>query len=165
MTIHMRFIALVLLLCGLAVPQPAIAALTQSAPPSQLSDDSLRQMLDGLGLEPKALSKGYLIVIKRDSWTYNIQLVLSADRSKLGMNANLGIIEDADSVTASQWKALMEANGSIEPSFFYFDADKKKLYLHRVLDNRGLTAAYVRSQIDTFISDMKSTADLWKFTT
>jgi hypothetical protein len=144
-----------------ALPAAQTAA---AAPPGQLTDDTLRTMLDGMGLEPKPLSKGFLIAIKRDTWTYNMQFVLSANKDKLGMNANLGMIEDADSVTAAQWKALMISNGNIEPSVFYYDPDHKKLYLHRVLDNRCLTPAYLRSQIENFISDMKSTADLWKFT-
>ncbi len=145
---------------------PAVEASqgTPVAAPSQLNNDSLRQMLDGMGLEPKALSKGYLIAIKRDTWTYNMQLVLSENQEKLGMNANLGIVEDPDAVTAAQWKALMISNGDIEPSFFYFDAKTKKLYLHRVLDNRSIAPAFLRSQIENFISNMKGTADLWKFT-
>ncbi len=151
---------------GMCPSMHALAASqgTAVAASGQLSDDGLRQMLNGMGLEPKALSKGFLIAIKRDTWTYYIQLVLSENKEKLGMNSNLGIVENPDSVTAAQWKALMVANGDIEPSFFYFDAATKKLYLHRVLDNRGLTPAYVRSQIDTFISNLRSTADLWKFT-
>ncbi|MBZ5533701.1 MAG: hypothetical protein LAO20_19905 [Acidobacteriia bacterium] len=137
---------------------------TSAAAPNQLTNDSLRQMLDGMGLEPKALSKGYLIVIKRDTWTYNMQLVLSENQEKLGFNANLGIVENPDAVTAAQWKALMISNGDIEPSFFYFDAKTKKLYLHRVLDNRAITPAFLRGQIENFVGNMKSTADLWKFT-
>jgi len=45
-----------------------------------------------------------------------------------------------------------------------FDAKTKKLYLHRVLDNRSITPAFLRSQIENFVGNMKSTADLWKFT-
>lgn len=132
--------------------------------PAQLSNDTLRQMLDGMGYEPKAISKGFLVVIKRDAWTCNIQLVLSDNKSKLGMNANLGLVKDPDRVAAAQWKALMAVNRDIDPSFFYFDADSKKLFLHRSIDNRGLTPAYMRSQIEAFVENMKSTAELWKFT-
>src|ERR1041385_8767117 len=64
-----------------------------------LTDDSLKQMLDNMGYEPKKLGKGFLLGIKRDSWTYYIQLVLSSDRNKLGFNSNLGIVENPDSVT------------------------------------------------------------------
>ena len=106
----------------------------------------------------------YLIAIKRDSWTYNIQLVLSADTTKLGMNSNLGIVEDPDAITASQWKAFLISNEDIDPSSFYFNEKQKKMYLHRVMDNRDLTPAYVRAQIDSFCGNLKDTAALWKFT-
>jgi len=136
----------------------------QQAGISQLDDSGLKDMLDNMGLEPKALSKGYLIAIKRDGWTYNVQLVLSDDKSKLGFNSNLGKVEDPDSITASQWKALLISNNDIDPSSFNFNADQKKLYLHRVLDNRSVTAAFLRTQIDNFCDNIKKTADLWKWT-
>jgi hypothetical protein len=160
---------LAVVLCGASVVCPGMHARAAgqggaATGASQLTDDGLRQMLDGLGLEPKPLSKGFLIVMKRDAWTYNLQVLLSDNKEKLGINANLGTVKDPDSVTAAQWRALMVANGTIEPSFFYFDADKKKLFLHRAMNNRGLTPAYLRTQIDTFVEDMRKTADLWKFT-
>jgi len=139
------------------------SAVVQSAP-AQLDGESLRQMLTNMGLEPKTLSKGFLIAIKRDTWTFNMQLVVSTDKTKIGMNANLGGVENPDAVTAAQWKALMIANGNIDPSFFFFDAEQKKLYLHRSLDNRTLTPAYLREQIDLFVGNVKNTGDLWKFT-
>jgi len=121
-------------------------------------------MLANLGLEPKPLSKGFLIAIKRDTWTLNMQLVLSPNLEKLGMNANLGKVDDPDSVTASEWKNLLISNGDIDPSAFYFDKDQKKLYLHRSLDNRAVTPEFLRKQIDNFGDNIKNTADLWKFT-
>jgi hypothetical protein len=162
-------IFLAALLCAASVMCPGMTtrAAGQGATPSasaQLSDNELRQMLDGLGLEPKPLSKGFLVVIQRDGWTSNIQVVLSENKEKLGLNANLGSVKDPDSVTAAQWKALMVANGNIEPSFFYFNAEQKKLYLHRAMNNRGLTPAYLRTQIDSFFENMRSTEGLWKFT-
>jgi len=135
-----------------------------SSVPTQLSEDTLRLMLEGMGYEPKALSKGFLLTIKRDDWTVSIQIVLSDNKEKLGMNANLGTVKDPDSVTGAQWRALVAANRDLDPSFFYFDADKKKLYLHRAMNNRGLTPAYMRTQIEAFIDNLKSTLNLWKFT-
>ncbi len=141
--------------------EPSSAA-KQSA--DVLTDDGLKTMLDNMGLEPKPLSKGFLIAIKRDTWTYNIQLRLSSDGTKIGFNSNLGKVDDPDTVTADQWKNLLISNGDIDPSFFFFDKDQKKLYLHRVLDNHALTPAYLRTQIDNFCGNIKNTADLWKFT-
>jgi len=102
--------------------------------------------------------------VKRDTWTLNVQLVLSADKTKLGMNANAGIVENPDAVTAAQWRGRLISNGDIEPTTFYFDATTKKLYLHRALDNRGLTAAYLRGQIDILCGNIIGTGELWKFT-
>ena len=129
-----------------------------------LTDETLKQMLIGLGYEPKPLSKGFLISIKQDTWTLNLQTVLSANREKLGLNANAGSVEDPASVSASDWMKLLISNGEIEPTTFYFDKDQKKLYLHRVSDNRGVTPAILRQEIDRFCKHIRDTGDLWKFT-
>ena len=128
-----------------------------------LTEDGLKQMLDGMGYEPKKLSKGYLLAIKRDTWTINMQVVISGDTRKLGLNANLGKVENPDSVSAEQWKSLLISNGDIDPSAFYFDKDQKKLYLHRSFDNRNLDPASLRREIDNFAGNVKGTGDLWKF--
>jgi hypothetical protein len=155
---------LVLAFCCAAGTAPTLHPQESACVPSTLTDDGLRQMLDTMGYEPKALSKGYLIAVKDGTWTLNVQLVLSENKSKLGLNANAGIVENPDAVTAAEWRALLISNGDIEPTIFYYDAEKKKLYIHRVLDNRGLTPAVLRKEIETFCGNIKSTADLWKFT-
>jgi hypothetical protein len=134
------------------------------SPASGITDEGLRTMLDNMGYVPKNLSKGYLIAISRDSWTFNIQLLLSDDNTKIGFNSNLGIVENPDSVTAQQWKELLIGSGEIDPSFFYLAKDAKKLFLHRVLDNRGIDAAFLRQQIESFCTSIKSTSKLWNFT-
>lgn len=129
-----------------------------------LTNDTLKSTLDGLGYEPKALSKGFLVALKKDSWTINMQLVLSPDQTKLGINANLGAIEKMEDVPAATWLALLQENANIDPSSFYVDKDQKKLYLHRVLDNRAITPAYIRKQVETFAGNVRDTEALWKFT-
>ena len=86
----------ILLCLGLAVSFPVAGPVFAQTPlaADALSDQTLKNMLDGLGLEPKALSKGFLVVVKADTWTFNIQLVLSSDKTKLGMNANLGAVSN-----------------------------------------------------------------------
>ena len=128
-----------------------------------LSDQDLKTMLDGLGYSPNHLSNGYLIAISRDGWTYNMQVLLSPDASKVGFNANLGAVDDPSTVTADQWRTLLEKNEDVDPSNFYFDKDQKKLYLHRAIDNRDLTPAILRQQIDNFCSNIHDTATDWNF--
>jgi hypothetical protein len=162
MTTRLRFLgtlAAAAIFLGGAVsgaPLPARAA--------ALADDTLLQMLDTMGYAPTKLSKGYLVALKRDTWTVNIQVVLSPDNNKLGFNANLGLVDAPGNISAAQWMALLVSNGDIDPSFFYFDKTQGKLYLHRALDNRDVTPAFLRTQLETFANQVRSTSDLWKFT-
>jgi hypothetical protein len=164
---RMRFISLVSLLvlsffCA-ATLSPAVHSQGSSSAPA-LTNDGLNKILTGMGFEPKPLTKGFLIAINRDSWTVNIQLVISANAEKIGMNANLGVVENPDAITAAQWRGLLAANEDVDPSSFYYSAADKKLYIHRVLDNHGLTAAFLREQIDNFYGNVKDTSKLWSFT-
>jgi hypothetical protein len=146
------------------VSSAGAATATMPAEGQELVNDTLKQMLDGMGMEPKALSKGFLVTLKQDTWKINLQVVISENKEKIGLNANLGKIDDPDSVTASQWRALLIANGDVDPSYFYFDKDQKKLYLHRSFDNRAVTPAFLRGQIESFAANVRSTEALWKFT-
>jgi hypothetical protein len=138
-----------------ALPVPAIAA--------SLDDATLQQMLTNMGYAPSKLSKGFLVAIKRETWTYYVQLVLSGDGTKLGLNANMGTISSLESVTASQWLSLLAANNDIDPSAFNVDRPTRKLYIHRSLDNRDVTPEFLRNQIESFINNIKNTETLWKF--
>lgn len=149
-------------LCGSLIVVPF--ARFQNDAPNALDNDSLKTMLDSMGYAPTALSKGYLIAIKRDTWTYNMQLVLSDDQTKLGINANLGVVENPDDVSAATWRKLLEDNEDTDPSHFYFDKDQKKLYLHRVLDNRSISPAFLRQQVDNFCGNIHDTSSDWAFT-
>ncbi|CAN0019725.1 unnamed protein product, partial [Phaeothamnion confervicola] len=126
-----------------------------------LTDDSLSKTLTGLGFTPKKLTHGYLVMVERDTWKINVQVVLSADLRKIGLNANLGSIANEASVTAAQWQSLLVSNGNIDPSAFYYDDKVKKLYLHRSLDNRTVTPASLSGDIQKFVGNVISTDPIW----
>ena len=136
-------------------------ALAASCPSGVVTNDCLPALLKDMGYENRALSKGYLITIKGDGWTYYIQLVLSNDATKLGMNANLGTVANEQAVTAAQWMNVLAANNDVDPSSFNYDRVKKKLYLHRALDNHDITSAFLRRQIDLFVQNIRSTDAIW----
>ena len=117
-----------------------------------------------MGFAPRKLSSGYLIAVKRDGLTISMQLVLSKDGSRLGINANLGDVPNPDEVSAQQWRALLEANEDIDPSAFYFDKNVKKLYIHRSMENRGISPGILRKHIDSFCYTVKITDKAWSFT-
>lgn len=136
----------------------------QDAAVESLTNDSLNTTLTNMGYEPKKLTKGYLLAMKQDTWTINLQVVLSPDLRKVGLNANLGKVDDPAAVAASDWMNLLISNGDIDPSAFYFDKDQKKLYLHRSFDNRAIAPAVLRKEIDNFAANVRQTEKLWKFT-
>lgn len=159
-------VAIVLLTFGSLIGNPT-ATLAQAAGQGgqTLTDVTLKEMLTGLQFEAKPLKHGYLITIKTaDNWSMYIQLVLSPDKTKLGMNANLGAVANPQSISAAQWLALLEANADIDPSVFYFDKAQKKLFIHRVLDNHGITPGFLKGQIEKFTENLHGTAKLWNFT-
>lgn len=151
--------AIAVFLCGFT-SLPA----TAQTPSHTLDDASLKTMLDGLGYDTKTLNKGFLITYSVDTWSLYIQMVLSPDGTKLGMNANLGEVGDLSNVPAKKWLDLLAANGTIDPSSFYVDEPNKKLYLHRAIDNRDVTSAFLRGQFEIFVKNITDNGDLWDLT-
>lgn len=149
--------------CGFT-PPPAMAQPDTSAAVQTLDDASLKAMLEGFGSEVKTLNKGFLITYADDTWTVAVQVVLSPDKTKLGFNANLGKIDDLAAVPAAKWLGLLVANGKIDPSTFYVSEDSKELFLHRVIDNRGVTPEVLRVQLENFVGNVINNADTWDLT-
>ena len=148
---------------AVALSAAVIASMPADAPAQPaggLTNDALVATLTQMGYAPRPLSHGYLISVKRGSWTLYVDVVLSSDGSKLGLNANLGDVTVAD-VTAGQWMAILAKNEDIDPSSFYLQASNGRLMLHRVLDNRAVSAEYLRTQLDEFMDQIQSTESVW----
>jgi hypothetical protein len=138
----------------------------QAAPQAgtAITDADLKSMLTDLGYKPKSLSKGYQITIKKNRWTFNIQVVLSDNREKLGINTIAGDVKQPNDVPAASWLALLETNPEIDPTTFYFDRQQNRLCLHRACDNRGITKRILAKELGSFCFDVVATEKSWKFT-
>ncbi len=149
---------------SIAVGAVALLAVWQQGneAPEVLTDESLRAMLVGLGYEPKAMDGGFVVTLKRDGWNDTMLLAFSADHSKLGINSNLGVVTDPATITAAQWRKLLEDNFRINPSFISLDSKEHRLFMMRALDNRGISAPYLRRQIDNFCTNLHGTAIDWQ---
>jgi hypothetical protein len=80
------------------------------------------------------------------------------------MSANLGSVKDPNAVKASTWYDLLVGNYDLDPASFYFDPENKRLYLHRMMDNRGITPAMLREQFERFCDNIRGSEKLWSFT-
>src|SRR4051794_36373142 len=93
----MGIVAIVLCAAGMLAGRIGAQEARDPAPPAvrgALNDTSLLQMLTDLGYEPKKLKQGYVVAIKQGEWTFNVQFLISQNREKIGMNANMGTVED-----------------------------------------------------------------------
>jgi hypothetical protein len=154
-----------LVLCvGAAVAQEA-ASEAKSDACQPLEDADLPSMLQNMGYEPEKLSEGvWRVVIEQDGWTFYIRMWLSTDnRQKLWMTTGFGDIKDWDGVPAEVLKKLMISNDAIGPAHFYIakSGEVWRLNMGKALDNRGISPAVLRRELDKFLSTIKTTADLW----
>ncbi len=141
--------------------KPATAVSTSTA---GLTDPGLKKMLMDMGYTPKDLSKGYQVTIKKNNWTFNVQVVLSDNKEKMGMNTIAGDVKQPTDVPAASWLALLETNPEIDPTTFYFDKQQNRLCLHRACDNRGITQDILAKELDSFCFDVVATSKVWRFT-
>ncbi|MFI5384663.1 MAG: hypothetical protein ACHQ50_00945, partial [Fimbriimonadales bacterium] len=86
----------ILALLGAGARSPISAQLDGG---QELTDDTLRSMLKGLGFEPEALDGGFAVSISRDGWVDTMLLTLSPDRTKIGINSNLGVVDKPDVIS------------------------------------------------------------------
>jgi hypothetical protein len=125
-------------------------------------------MLTDMGLEPKKAGAGvYDVKLKHDGWDFTVRLSLSPSRKFLWMTQFLGKIPDVNKVPAAALAKLLTGTYDYCPCKFYFIADPKKkesvrLEIGRQIDNRGLTPALVRAELDQLCTNVKSSQPLWK---
>jgi|GEM_PF-1570359 len=147
-----------------AAPDATLAGDPKSEP-GQMSEEAMLHMLTNMGYEIKPVNTnaGVVISMVQGTWKLDVEFVISPNHEKIGMNVLLGTAKKPEEVTAAEWEALLVRNGNIEPSFFYFDKTNSKLFLHRVIDNRGITPAILRRELDVFTSQVHVTQKQWKF--
>lgn len=170
----MRRIAVALLLTGVmtfnlparadqpATPKPAPAAAPSIAP---LTDESLQEMLEKMGYEAKVekTNQGniYSVTIKRGTWTYIIDVSLSPSKTKLWLSGWLSVLPENEKIPVDKLLGLLEGSWTYGPAHFRYHKAFRQLNLGLCLDNREITPAVLRDQLENFMETMKKTELLW----
>jgi hypothetical protein len=68
-------------------------------------------------------------------------------------------MDQVERAPASALLALLRENWALAPAHFAFNKDG--LYLHRSLENRGLTPVRLRKEIDEFDALVRRTSPIW----
>jgi hypothetical protein len=147
-------------LIALALAALAPRATSQDAGP--LDAANLRQLVSGLGFEPKVLNdeegkEKYEFMAKTTEFDVPIAAEISGSKNYVWLTVFLG---DAPKADSPKCRALLERNYRIQPCQFYV-TDKNVLMMAVPLDNRGVSAANFERTYKKLAQDVVGTADLW----
>lgn len=161
----LRLASVVTLLCGatLAIAQTSAPDAPKAA--DILTEDSLHTMLKNMGynvgIEKTPQGNIYMLTIKRDTWTYVLDVSLSPSKTKLWFSGWLKELPKDGTVTVDRLLDLLEANWLRGPYHFRYHRAFHQLNIALCLDNQGITPAVLRTQLEGFMDTMKSTETLW----
>jgi hypothetical protein len=159
-----------------AAPVPAEDTLPKVQPPAgapaaptddRLTPATLETMLRQMGLDPK-LSKSsdgtrtfFHVVVNTDTFRFVLDISLDPDGGRLWFLAPLKQVDDISKVPADRLWALLQDNDSIYPASFSYYKAQKRLYLTLVLDNHGITAGRLHSELLNFMRIIERTYPHW----
>lgn len=129
-----------------------------------LSPEGLGEMLRDLGYEPKDLGKNkdrYQILVERDDWKVFLRVSLSGNRKYVWLDASTQALADPDAAPPAAWLRLLQLNDEIFPARFTFDKKAKQIRLLLPFENRGITPARMRQQLDSFDQILRRTEPDW----
>jgi hypothetical protein len=131
-----------------------------------ISKDNLGVVLTNLGLRPEKVNENrYRMNLERGSIKFTVTASLSNDGTEVWLNTYVAEIADVAKLPSSVMDKLLLGSNEYGPSHFTFVAGDKpgarSVYLHRALDNHGLSPAAIREGIDNLASDVASTKPLW----
>jgi hypothetical protein len=133
-----------------------------------LTDESLGQMLRGLGYEPEVVNtledgrKVYRIHMKQDGWTFHFTILLSPDRSVLWVESYLGNVPAGDKIQAEAVLKLLKLNADSTGKGKFVVTAHGELWLWMPQDNIGITPSLLRSHLELTGRIVKDTMSHWK---
>jgi hypothetical protein len=150
-----------------AGPLKSAGAEDGTAIPGAVTRETLPQMLTNLGYEPKMLGDGTpYITMKAADLTLYVRVSLSGDGRKVWLSSNCGAVNPERVAPANLRKLLARDTGTAR--FYLCDCDacqkktEKDLYVSQPVDNRMLTPAALRAELEDFAGNVARTAPLWQ---
>lgn len=121
---------------------------------------SLQSTLTGLGYEPKVLNQEvgkekFELAVMTEALKIPIAAEISSSTNYIWLTTNLGLNR-----TDLNFEELLKSNSSIQPCQFYI-TKKGNLMMGVALDNRGVSPAVLRRNIDMISKNVGETKALW----
>jgi hypothetical protein len=154
-------------LAGLTLGVAVFASLAP-VPQGELRPGSLQPLLAGLGYEPKETAPGlWEVVATKDGLDIPIAVGLSESGRKLWMTVYLGELDEKAKTDAPRLLELLRKNYEIQPTHFFLtkgtaveSPDALKMGL--AIDNRGISAASLKREVDKMVDDVLGSRPLWQ---
>jgi hypothetical protein len=153
----------------LDIPKGDPAAVAPT-PAGSVTIESLNTMLDAMGYDPKLGnyndgSHYVTIAVPRSSYTISVSFDLSPDKSNIWLSVYLNDVKDPDKAPTDTLLKLLEVENGIWPTYISYNTSAKTLYAYRPLKNQDLKPALMRTTIESYLSNVESTASLWDTST
>ena len=128
--------------------------------------ESLAVMLEGMGYENKVSlysdnSKYIDLTLSRGNWNITTSVDLSPDKSMFWLTVYLTKVEDPSKAPLTAALKLLESEATVWPSYFTYNTKSNLIYITRPVPNANLKATTLRPILDTFLTNIDSTADTW----
>lgn len=149
-------------LYGLAVMLVLTSSGNADPGSDSLTPDTLKQLLDAMGYEPRSLDQAVEVTIDRDRWPVHISFSISDDGEFLWLAAKFSPISDVDNLPSEALLRLLEANDQIGPAHFAYRPEDRRIHLYRPVANLDVTAPVLRQRIDEFDTLVRETEDVWR---
>lgn len=155
------------LACGSAwATPPETKAVPTVAEGKTLTVESLLEMLKNQGYAPKEEKVGtsqiYWVTVQRAGLSYNISFQISPNQEKIWAIVPLSDIAEPDKAAGGRLLKLLELNDTIGPCYFRFNRASKRLFLSRAMDNRAVTPANFRDNLERLLDRLVETKDAWQ---
>lgn len=142
----------------------APTALAGGQSDGKLDGPSMRSMVSGLGYELKELNgkvgeEKYEFTITKGGLDIPIACEISSSKNYVWLTVFLGEAPKG-SVGQAKCETFMKDNFTIQPSMFYITG-KGNLMCGIAMDNRAVTPAIMRRNIDKLSDDVVKTKDHW----
>jgi hypothetical protein len=126
-----------------------------------IKPDTLKTMISGLGYEMKDLTtEKWEFTVTKSNTDIPIAAEISKSGARIWLTVFLGTISAKDKGDAGYMLELLKKNSEIQPVQFY-STEKDELMMGLPLDNRGMSPAILRKQIDFLTDQVVATDKLW----
>jgi uncharacterized protein (TIGR03067 family) len=143
-----RLISLGILLAATTAARPQDAG---GPSPPRLTHKRLGEMLTKLGFEPKERRNDYYhISIARDKLTFTYVVRHLDRRGVILLDTKLGDLPDNEQAPPLALRRLLEENEALGPTMFIYVKAEKAIYLAHPVEDRDLTSARLRKEIEIF---------------